>query len=411
MFHKSFIPAKSAQRAALVLPLLFGVYGGVEAQTATLSLPAQVGQAMFFDTTLSASGKMSCASCHSPGFAYAPPNNLAVQLGGPALNQPGARAVPSLRYKYFTPAYSDQLQNPDGVSNPGPGGGFMQDGRADTLAAQAQLPLLNPIEMANASPATVVAALQQGSYAALFEQAFGPAIFSNVQGAFNAALQALQAYQLEDQSFQPYTSKYDLYAANKIGGTLTTAEQNGFAVFSDPNRGNCVACHYSGAGYGGSVAQFTDYSYEAIGVPRNTTDIPANALVHGVARYFDLGICARADHPVPANAQYCGMFKTPTLRNVASRKVFFHNGQFKSLTDVLNFYNTRDTNPAAWYPTVNGQVQKFNDLPGTYVPNIDTQVPLDGRPVGSTPAMTAQDISDLLAFLRTLSDADVTNVQ
>ena len=397
--------------AALVLPLALAAFASAQAQTSALSPAAQVGKRIFFDQTLSGSGQMSCATCHSPNFAYAPSNALGVQLGGVALNKPGARAVPSLRYKYFTPAYSDQLENPDGVSNPGPGGGFMQDGSADTLAAQAQMPLLNPAEMANASPAAVVASLQRGSYVGSFQQAFGAAVFSSVQTAFNAMLQALQAYQMEDSSFQPYSSKYDRYAANQKGGTLTDEEANGFAVFSDPNRGNCAACHYSGAGYGGSFAQFTDYSYAAIGVPRNTTDIPANALVHGLPRGFDLGICGRSDHPLPANAQYCGMFKTPTLRNVASRRAFFHNGQFKSLNDVLHFYNTRDTNPERWYPTVNGRVQKFNDLPVTYIPNVDTQVPLDGRPVGSTPAMTEKDIADLLAFLRTLSDADVTNVQ
>ena len=65
-------------------------------------------------------------------------------------------------------------------------------------------------------------------------------------------------------------------AANFVtGGTLTEAERRGFAVFSDPKKGNCFACHYSGAGLGGSVAMFTDYSYEAIGVPRNR-DIAEN---------------------------------------------------------------------------------------------------------------------------------------
>ena len=73
------------------------------------------------------------------------------------------------------------------------------------------------------------------------------------------------------------------------------------------------------------------------------------------------------------------MFKTPTLRNVAIRKVFFHNGQMKSLRDVLRFYNTRDTNPELWYPVVDGVVQKFDDLPAPYRGNIDVQAPLDGR--------------------------------
>ena len=58
-----------------------------------LSPPALVGRQLFFDTALSASGKMSCATCHDPRFAYGPPNDLAVQRGGPALADWGTRAV------------------------------------------------------------------------------------------------------------------------------------------------------------------------------------------------------------------------------------------------------------------------------------------------------------------------------
>ena len=139
-------------------------------------------------------------------------------------------------------------------------------------------------------------------------------------------------------------------------------------------------------------------------MPRNA-EIPANA----DPTNFDMGICSRADHPLPDSAQFCGMFKTPTLRNVAIRKVFFHNGKMKSLREVLHFYNTRDTQPELWYPTVNGVVQKFDDLPAQYQANIDPQGPLDGRPAGSQPPMTEQDLDDLEAFLDTLTDADVVN--
>jgi len=369
-----------------------------------LSAAALVGQKMFFDKNLSGSGKMSCATCHDPNNAHAPSNNLAVQLGGINLNQPGTRAVPSLRYKDDTPPYSDLADNPDGVSVPGPGGGFMQDGRAPTLADQAKLPLLAANEMANASYTAIVAKLQNADYRALFLQAFGDAAFDNPQNAFNYALSALKAYQLEDVSFHPYSSKYDRYAANKIGGDLTPAEVRGLRVFTDPNKGNCFACHYSGAGTNGSVALFSDFSFSAIGVPRNTKDIPANAPLRGLSTYFDMGVCSRPDHPMPENAQYCGMFKTPTLRNVATRKVFFHNGQIKSLADALRFYNTRDTNPERWYPAVNGVVQKFNDLPAAFRGNIDTQFPLDGRKAGSQPPMTDQELADLEAFLNILTD-------
>lgn len=395
--------------------------------TTTLSLAAQVGQKLFFDQNLSGSGKMSCATCHDPNFAYAPPNNLAVQLGGPNLNLQGNRAVPSLRYKNITPAYADLLDNPDGISAPGPGGGFTADGRVNTLAAQAAIPLLSPLEMANASPADIVKKIQAASYANLFLQAYGSNAFADPNQAFTYATQALQAFQLEDISFHPYSSKFDLYAANKIGGQLTAAEARGLKLFSDPKTGNCASCHYQGAGINGSSALFTDFSYEAIGVPRNTA-ISANQ----DPAFIDQGICGpfRTDHlPSSANAPdaYCGMFKTPTLRNVATRSVFFHNGVITSLLQAIQFYNTRDTNPEIWYPTVGGtplktnsasfptyglittqysggKVQKFNDLPTVYQSNIDTQLPLDGRKAGSTPPMTAQNIADLLCFLNTLTD-------
>src|SRR5262249_35614253 len=126
---------------------------------------ARAGKRLFFDPSLSASGKMSCATCHDPNHAYGPPNGLAVQLGGPNTDQAGARAVPSLRYKEYTPAYADLLENPDGLSAPGPGGGFTWDGRANTLAEQAALPLLSPVEMANADAADVAKKLRATSYA------------------------------------------------------------------------------------------------------------------------------------------------------------------------------------------------------------------------------------------------------
>jgi cytochrome c peroxidase len=403
---------KSSSTAATVAP------------ASTLSLAAQVGEKMFVDATLSASGKLSCSSCHDPNAAYAPANALAVQMGGAHLELAGTRAVPSLRYKDATPPYADLLDNPDGISVPGPGGGFTWDGRAATLADQAQIPLLAGNEMANASAADVVDKLQASPYAGLFRQAFGSDAFANVDTAFLDARNALQAYQLEDRSFHPYSSKFDLYAGNKIGGSLTPAETRGLKLFADPSTGNCAACHYQGAGLNGSSALFTDFSYEAIGVPRNPA-IPANADPSNV----DIGLCGplRNDHAAVAGDTFCGMVKTPTLRNVATRKSFFHNGAMHSLAQVIRFYNTRDTMPEIWYPTVGGtakatpdagfptyglittqyvggRVQKFDDLPALFVPNIDTQLPLDGRPAHSQPPMSEQNIADLICFLNTLTD-------
>lgn len=384
---------------ACVSLVALGALPGQAPAGPALSSAAQVGQQMFFDKSLSGSGQLACASCHDPAHAHAAPNGFAVQLGGKHMTKLGRRAVPSLNYTEATPPFADLLDNPDGISQPGPGGGLTQDGRAATLAEQARIPLLSNDEMANGTPHNVVAKLRASGYAELFRTTFGADIFKNEKKAFLSALDALQAYQLEDASFHPYDSKYDLYASNKIGGTLTAREMRGFAVYSDPNKGNCFACHYNGAGLNGSVRLFTDFTYAAIGVPRNR-DIPANR----DARHFDLGICDRADHKKPTDAAYCGMFKTPTLRNVATRKVFFHNGQLKSLRDVILFYNTRDTQPERWYPTKNGKVQKYDDLPARYRANIDTQAPLDGKRIAAPGAMTEQDMADLEAFLHTLND-------
>jgi cytochrome c peroxidase len=364
-----------------------------------LSPAAQVGRLMFFDRSLSASGKLSCASCHDPDHAYAPADTLSVQVGGKTLSQFGTRAVPSLRYKQVVPPYADLLDNPDGVSSPGPGGGLTQDGRASGLAEQAKIPLLAANEMANVDGADVVRKIRHASYAGMFTQAFGNDVFASPAMAFQRATEALQAFELEDYSFHPFSSKYDLFSGNKVGGSLTQAEMRGLKVFVDPLKGNCAACHYPGPGLQGTTAMFSDYSYAAIGVPRNPS-IPANR----DPRHYDLGVCGRPDHPLPANGAYCGMFKTPTLRNVATRAVFFHNGQIKSLKEAIQFYNTRDTSPEHWYPTVRGVVQKFDDLPPQYRGNVDKQAPLDGRARGSTPPMSAQDMDDLEAFLNTLTD-------
>ncbi len=394
--------------------------GSARAQSApTLSVEAQVGQKLFTDVNLSASKQMSCASCHDPNNHYAQSvgNTQAVQLGGPALTTPGFRAVPTLTYKDQTPTYSDNSVNPNGVSANGPGGGFTWDGRANTLAEQVSIPLLSSFEMDNTNPAAVVTVVQNASYAALFQQAFGATVFSDPATAFTDIGLALQQYQLEDPSFHPYTSKFD-YSSNDTPSNgqpvaLTAAEMRGYSVALETGVGNCFTCHNSGFAPNGQVV-FTDFSLRALGLPRNA-NIPANVTRPGFpVSYYDLGLCTAqnptAPHQLPTSAQYCGMFKVPTLRNVATRQVFFHNGVFSTLADVINFYNTRDTNPSAWYPTVNGVVKKFNDMPAAYQANLDTDVPFDGLPVGGTPHMTTQNVSDLQCFMETLTDGYIQGV-
>ena len=101
------------------------------------------------------------------------------------------------------------------------------------------------------------------------------------------------------------------------------------------------------------------------------------------------------------------MFKTPTLRNVAIRTTFFHNGRFHSLKEALRFYVRRDTEPKLWYPvSVSGSVDKFDDLPPALKANVDViDEPLT-RQEGAAPAWNEAEIDDVIAFLNTLTDAD-----
>jgi len=356
-----------------------------------LSQTAALGEKIFHDVSLSASGKQACASCHDPDSAHAQPNDLAVQLGGSNLDQPGFRAVPSLRYLNLAPAF---FFDKEGTAT----GGFDRDGRAQTLAEQARRPLLAPHEMANAGKADVIERLKRTPYAEEFRQVFGAGIFSNADDAFDRVVFALQQYEKEDPDFHPFDSKYDQFLAGKT--QLTDSELRGLALFNNPGKGNCAACHPSAKGADGSPPLFTDFSFDNLGVPRNPA-IPATA----DAVYFDLGLCGPDRTDLSSRTDLCGAFKVPTLRNVATRKVFFHNGYFKSLRDALGFYVRRDTNPEEWYPLgSDGMVQKFNDLPAEYSANVNTrEVPYNRQP-GMVPALSAAEIEDVIQFLATLTD-------
>jgi cytochrome c peroxidase len=365
------------------------------------NLLAAIGRRLFFDPALSASGTLSCASCHDPVHAYGPPDGRAVEPGGKDMRHMGLRAVPSLRYMQATPQFTEHYYDSDdegdaSVDN-GPTGGLTWDGRVDRGRNQARLPLLSAFEMANDSPAAVVAHVRRSAYAGKLRQAFGAAVFADVGTAFDAILQALEAYEQNDVEFHPFSSKFDAYLTGKL--KLTAAEARGLALFNDPAKGNCAHCHLSAPGLDGVPPMFTDHGLVALGVPRNQ-EIPANA----DPAYYDLGLCGPLRTDLRAHAEYCGMFKSPTLRNVATRRTLFHNGVFHTLKQVLEFYAERDTKPEKWYPRdPDGSVRKFDDLPPEYRANINVEPPFD-RHAGDQPALSEEEMDDIIAFLQTLTD-------
>lgn len=361
----------------------------------------QLGRVLFFDPSLSASGKQSCASCHSPDHAFGPPNDLSVQFGGRDMKHAGTRAAPSLRYMQNTPPFSEHYHDDDNDDSvdAGPTGGRTWDGRVDSASEQARIPLLTPYEMANADVAEVVAKLRRAPYAAQFRAAFGERIFDDAggAGAFQAALMALEIFQESPADFYPYSSKYDAFLRGQT--TLNQQESRGLALFNDPAKGNCASCHISAIAPNGAFPQFTDYGLIAVGVPRNRK-IPINADPH----YFDLGLCGPDRTDLMDKKEYCGFFKTPTLRNVALRQSFFHNGVFHTLEQVMQFYVQRDTHPEKWYPRKrDGSIDKFDDLLPQYRANVKMDPPF-GRKPGDQPALSAAEIKDVIAFLKTLTD-------
>jgi cytochrome c peroxidase len=378
---------------------------------------AQLGRLVFFDPTLSSSGALSCASCHSPQHAYGPPGDLPVMEGGRALKLQGVRAVPSLMYLERQPNFSigpDDAES-ESAATPSPAprapnivksaqnttqsaqnlvpqGGLFWDGRVNTLQSQALEPLLNPLEMDGGSVVRVAQNLRRAPYAARFVQLFGPQIFERAGNVVSEALFAVARYQIEDPSFHPYSSKYDAWLEGKA--RFSPAEARGYVLFRDPNGANCAACHLDRPDANGLPPLFTDHQFEALGAPRNPA-LAANRNPH----YFDLGICGPVRSDMKHATPYCGMFLTPTLRNVATRHTFFHNGVYHTLQQVLDFYDFRTARPQRVYR--HGAV---DDLPPAFRANLDTaDAPFDRTPAQGPP-LTARQERDIIAFLQTLTD-------
>jgi len=350
-----------------------------------------VGNKLFHDTSLSASGRLACASCHVPSNAYSDAPGSFLPIGGLNLNQQGLRSTPSARYLNNVPAFSIDAQ---GQAH----GGLFWDGRANDRVAQARGPLLNASEMANASVADYARRLRATPYFADLLRVSGLATSASDDAVMTASLQALARYQQTDPSFAPFTSKFDAMQDGKA--SFSAAEARGLAVFNDPNKGNCAHCHVStppANGPAGARALFTNHNYFALGVPRNHSTATQNP------SFFDLGLCGPVRTDLSQQSTQCGKFRVPSLRNVALTAPYFHNGVFQTLEQVVGFYATRDLDPARWYPVVNGQVQRYNDLPTVYQANIHRGAPFDRKP-NQPPTLSPQDVSDVVAFLKTLSD-------
>lgn len=371
----------------------------VQTQAVTLTDDrARLGQAIFGDTDLSEPRGTACVACHQPaqGFAGNHGSRIGVAQGSLPTSLGLRNAMPTA-YSALVPAF--HFVTADGETEAQ--GGHFWDGRVDTLAQQALGPLLNPLEMNNPSKRAVVDKIAAARYAPLFRQVFGPAIFNDTEAAFTSIGLAVEAF--ERAALQPFSSKFDAMVRGQVA--LTPAEARGMALFMDPQRANCAGCHTMNPSSGKPQdSLFSDFSYYATGIPRNTA-VPRNAN----PSFFDLGLCGpeRAAPTLPTDVvpgvtmeNFCGKFRMPTLRNVAERPAYMHNGFFKDLAEVVRFYSTRASNPQRWY----GPRGVPNDLPTQYLGNVErTKAPFNRR-VGDAPLLNDGEVADIVAFLHTLSD-------
>ncbi|MCL4487562.1 MAG: cytochrome C [Chloroflexi bacterium] len=381
---------------SLTILFVIATTGTVAAQGPGLTQQEQLGKLLFFDTNLSDPPGQACAVCHGPQVGFTGPDS-ATNAGGAVYQgavpgRYGNRKPPAAAYAGDSPILHYDTAGETWV------GGMFWDGRAtgetlgDPLAEQAKGPFLNPLEQNNPSAQTVIDKVLASSYQNLFKSVCGSTY--DVTTYYNCVGRSIAAFERSSE-VTAFTSKYDAYVKGKA--MLTGQEKHGLELFE--GKAGCSGCHVA--------PLFTDYSYDNLGVPRN----PKNPFYSEPAwnpqgdAWVDYGLGAflkAAGYPETVYAPEMGKFKVPTLRNVDKRptpnfiKAYSHNGYFKSLDEIVHFYNTRDVLPTC--TTNPGNLAGITCWPAPEVAaNINrTELGKLGLNVGEEKA--------IVAFLRTLTD-------
>lgn len=371
---------------------LIGLFSTAVLQAQSLTPIERLGKAIFFDTNLSNPPGQSCASCHAPETGFTGPDSninrtLAIYPGA-VPTRFGNRRPPTAAYG-GNPVlrYDESLEVWIG--------GTFWDGRAtgwilgDPLAEQAQGPFLNPLEQNLPSALEVCRRISKSDYAGLFKQVWGPDSLNlkdDVAGTYERVARSIAAYERSSE-VSSFTSKYDAFLAKKV--KLTAEEALGLKLFE--GKGKCAACHPSKPA-GNKPPLFTDFTFDNLGIPKN----PQNPFYDMAPEWnpdgenwIDPGLGGFLQSVGEEGYQTeLGKHKVPTLRNVGKRpnntfvKAYGHNGFFKSLKDIVHFYNTRDV----------------KDWPDPEVPeNVNT------TELGKL-GLTAKEEAAIVAFLNTLSD-------
>lgn len=380
----------AALAAAAALPLAAGLAlaDGTKAAHLPMSPKAQLGRVIFFDSGLSEPAGQSCAACHDPGRAFVDPDRRAVTSRGALPQLAGSRNTPTSMYMAFSPAFRWDEKEELYL------GGQFWDGRVATLEDQARQPFVNPVEMANPHGRSVVEKVRRAAYATMFEQVYGKDALLDDDKAFGRIAESLAEFQ-RTPGFAPFTSKYDAYLAGRA--RLSTQEMRGLRLFEREDKGNCAACHPSRPGPAGEPPLFTDFSYDNLGIPRNPDNpfyrLPPKYNPAG-AQFVDRGLGAVVGKPSED-----GKFKVPTLRNIAITAPYMHNGYFRTLEGVAEFYNDRDKRPrcgSIWMGEAEARQGKCWPAPEV-VANVNREE------LGNL-KLSQRELADIVAFMKTLTD-------
>lgn len=292
-----------------------------------------LGRILFFDVNLSKNRTQSCATCHNPNAGFVDDRDNGVKkmasLGDDGKSL-GDRQAPTASYAKFSPIFHFDEKAKKYV------GGQFWDGREATLEGQAGGPPLNPVEMGMSDKKAVVDRLKENTlYVDTFKKIFGADIFKNDDKAYEAMTIAIASFERTDE-FSPFDSKYDRYLKGEYD--LTPLEDLGKSIFFSNNNNSCANCHVL-KGEDKEGETFTNYQYHNIGTPANNELRAKNGV-----KTIDEGLLANSN---VSDVAQKGKHKVPTLRNVAVTGPYMHNGVFKDLKTVVEFYdkyNNKDRN-------------------------------------------------------------------
>lgn len=374
------------------------------------------GEKLFFDSNLSTPSGQACATCHGPEAGWSGPDSEINAKGavyeGAVKGRFSDRKPPSAAYATYSPVFNAMLEEGELLFV----GGNFWDGRAtgyllgNAAADQAQQPFLNPVEQNISDEKEVVKKVLQSDYSDLYHKIAADIWnIDNISACEDLNMQfgiiglALAAFEHSDK-VNAFTSKYDYYLRGKV--RLTPQEEKGMDLFR--NKGLCAECHPMDVLEDGTPPLFTDFTYDNLGMPANpdnpwyTMDKSFNS--EG-SEYRDPGLggfLKQLPHYAMFAEESLGMHRVPTLRNVDKRpspdfvKSYGHNGYFKSLEEIVHFYNTRDVLPLA------GEVD--DPRPGINCwpePEIAQNINLDE--LGDL-ELTDEEEDAIVAFMKTLSD-------